>query len=60
MKISGNKLGSKRHHPKPVIAAMVLGALLSFQAGAARADDTAEEIRLLKTRLKQLEQKVAK
>ncbi len=59
MKISGNKLGSKRH-PKPAIAAMVLGAFLSFQAGAARADDTAEEIRLLKTRLKQLEQKVAK
>jgi hypothetical protein len=32
---------------------------MSFQAGAARADDTAAEIRLLKERLKQLEQRVA-
>jgi hypothetical protein len=58
MKISGNKLGGKRHH-KPAIAAVALGALMSFQAGAARADDTAAEIRLLKTRLKQLEERVA-
>jgi hypothetical protein len=58
MKISGNKLGGKRHH-KPAIAAVALGALMSFQAGAARADDTAAEIRLLKERLRQLEQRVA-
>jgi phosphate-selective porin OprO/OprP len=33
---------------------------VSFHAGGARADDTADEIRLLKARLKQLEEKVAK
>jgi hypothetical protein len=32
---------------------------MSFQAGAARSDDTATEIRLLKERLKQLENRVA-
>src|ERR1700730_17240429 len=58
MKIRDNKRGSKRRH-KPAIAAVAFGALLSFQAGAARADSTAAEIRLLKARLKQLEQKVA-
>jgi hypothetical protein len=30
---------------------------VTFQAGAARADDTAAEIRFLKARLKQLEEK---
>ncbi|MGH6837246.1 MAG: hypothetical protein ACREDT_00290 [Methylocella sp.] len=59
MKISDNKLGGKRLHG-PAIAAVALGALMSFQAGAARADDTATEIRLLKERLKQLEHRVAK
>ncbi|MGH6851564.1 MAG: hypothetical protein ACREDD_14160, partial [Methylocella sp.] len=58
MKISGNKLGGKRH-PKPAIAAVALGALMSFQAAGARADDTATEIRLLKERLKHLEERVA-
>ncbi|MGH6844708.1 MAG: hypothetical protein ACRECU_08300, partial [Methylocella sp.] len=58
MKISGNKLGGKRHH-KPAIAAVALGALISFQAGAASADDTAAEIHLLKERLRQLEHRVA-
>jgi hypothetical protein len=58
MKIRDNKHGGKRRH-KPALAAMVLGALVSFQAGAARADDTAAEIRLLKARLKQLEERVA-
>jgi len=58
MKIRDNKRGFKRRH-KPAIAAMVLGALVSFQAGAARADDTSAEIRLLKQRLKQLEERVA-
>lgn len=58
MKSSGNKLGGKRHQ-KPAIAAVALGALVSFQAGAARADDTAAEIRFLKKRLMQLEEKVA-
>ncbi|MGH6851455.1 MAG: hypothetical protein ACREDD_13575, partial [Methylocella sp.] len=58
MKIRGNKLGGKRRH-KPAIAAMALGALMSFQAVGARADDTATEIRLLKERLKQLERRVA-
>jgi len=59
MKVSGNKLGGKRHH-KPIVGAVALGALLSVQAGAARADDTAAEIRFLKARLKQLEEKVAR
>ena len=59
MKIRGNKLGSKRHH-KPAIAAVAVGALLSFQAGTARADSTAAEIRFLKERLKQLEEKVTR
>ena len=58
MKIRGNKLGGKRHH-KPAVAAVALGALVSIQAGAARADDTAAEIRYLKKRLMQLEEKVA-
>jgi len=58
MKISANKLGGKRHH-KPALAAVALGVLISFQAGAARADDTAAEIRLLKARLKHLEERVA-
>ncbi|MDQ6703340.1 MAG: porin [Pseudomonadota bacterium] len=58
MKVRGNKRGIKRHH-KPVIAAVAVGALLSFQAGTARADDTAAEIRFLKKRLMQLEEKVA-
>jgi hypothetical protein len=58
MKIRRNKLGGTRRH-KPVVAAVALGALMSFQAGAARADDTATEIRLLKERLRQLEHRVA-
>src|ERR1700720_2832120 len=58
MKIRDNKRGFKRRH-KPAIAALALGALMSFQAGAAQADDTAAEIRLLKQRLKQLEERVA-
>lgn len=41
-----------------LLAAVSLGALMACQ-GAARADDTAAEIRLLKERLKQLEAKVA-
>ncbi|MFZ0494879.1 MAG: hypothetical protein WBE80_07445 [Methylocella sp.] len=45
---------------KHTIAAVTLGALAAYQPLAAKADDTAEEIRLLKTRLKQLEEKVAK
>jgi phosphate-selective porin OprO and OprP len=59
MKVSGSKLGGKRHH-KPAIAAVALGAFMSVQAGAARADDTAAEIRFLKARLKQLEEKVSR
>ncbi|MGB6175975.1 MAG: hypothetical protein WBF43_06490 [Methylocella sp.] len=45
---------------KHTIAALTFGALAAYQPVAAKADDTAEEIRLLKTRLKQLEEKVAK
>src|ERR1700730_225366 len=49
----------KLRDKKKASAAMALIALVTFQAGSARADDTAAEIRLLKARLKQLEQKVA-
>jgi len=45
---------------KSTVAALALGSLMAFQLSAAQADDTAEEIRLLKARLKQLEEKVAK
>ena len=58
MKIRDNKRGFKRRH-QPAMAALALGALMSFQAGAAQAADTAAEIRLLKARLKQLEERVA-
>ena len=44
---------------KKALAAVALVALVSFQAGGARADDTAAEIRLLKARLKHLEERVA-
>jgi phosphate-selective porin OprO and OprP len=57
MKIRGNRQDSPH---KPAIAAVAVGALLSFQAGTARADSTAAEIRFLKERLKQLEEKVAR
>src|SRR5437588_12747207 len=59
MKIRGNKRGIKRHH-KPAIAAVALGALMSFQAGTARADDTAAEIRFLKSRLKLVGERVSR
>ncbi|MGH6842189.1 MAG: porin, partial [Methylocella sp.] len=59
MKTTDSKLRGKRHH-KPVIAAVALGAVLSFQAGTAGAEDLAAEIRFLKARLKQLEEKVAR
>ncbi len=45
---------------KNTIAALTLGALAAYQPVAAKADGTAEEIRLLKARLNQLEEKVAK
>ncbi|HEY8032251.1 MAG TPA: hypothetical protein VIF02_07715 [Methylocella sp.] len=58
MKIKDDKFRGKRRH-KPAVAALALGALMAFQGGAARADDTSAEIRLLKQRLKQLEERVA-
>ena len=42
------------------VAAVALGALTAYPIAAARADDTSAEIRLLKERLKQLEEKVAR
>lgn len=47
----------KRHGKNPAILAMALGALVTVH-GSVRADDTAAEIRLLKAKLKQLEDKV--
>ncbi len=47
----------KRRDRNQALAALTLGALVAFQ-GTARADDTAEEIRLLKAQLKKLEEKV--
>jgi phosphate-selective porin OprO and OprP len=49
----------KIRNTKRAVAAVALGALATYPA-AVRADDTAAEIRLLKARLKQLEEKVAK
>ncbi len=49
----------KLRDKKKAFAAMALIALVTFQAGSARADDTAAEIRFLKSRLKLLEEKVA-
>ena len=43
MKIRENKRGGKWHH-KPAIAAVAVGALLSFQAGTVRADDTSDKL----------------
>jgi hypothetical protein len=45
---------------KCTAAALTLGALTAYPVATARADDTAAEIRLLKARLKELEEKVAK
>jgi len=45
---------------KCTVAALALGALTAYPAATARADDTSAEIRLLKARLKQLEEKVAR
>jgi hypothetical protein len=45
---------------KCTAAALALGALTAYSTTTARADDTAAEIRLLKERLKQLEEKVAR
>ncbi|MEJ0091888.1 MAG: hypothetical protein WDN46_00090 [Methylocella sp.] len=47
----------KRRDRNRAVAALTLGALVAFQ-GAARADDAAEEIRLIKAQLKKLEEKV--
>ncbi|MEJ0093491.1 MAG: hypothetical protein WDN46_08640 [Methylocella sp.] len=47
----------KRRERNQALAALTLGALVAFQ-GTARADDTSEEIRLLKAQLKKLEEKV--
>ncbi|VFU16275.1 hypothetical protein [Methylocella tundrae] len=47
----------KRYRSKPALVAMTLGALVSYQS-AARADDTADEIRALRAQLKRLESKV--
>jgi DNA repair exonuclease SbcCD ATPase subunit len=45
---------------KAALARMALGVLMGFSRAAARADDTAEENRQLKERVKQLEAAVAK
>jgi hypothetical protein len=50
----------KLRDKKKALAAGALVALATFQTGAARADDTAAEIRFLKARLKHLEEKVAR
>src|ERR1700730_18441593 len=49
----------KLRDKKKAFAAMALIALVTFQAGSARADATAAEIRFLKSRLKLLEEKIA-
>ena len=53
------KIRLKKRDKKGAVAAMALGAITVCQPFSAYADDTASEIRLLKERLKQLEQRVA-
>ena len=53
------KVRLKKRDKKGAVAAMALGAITVCQPFSAYADDTASEIRLLKERLKQLEQRVA-
>ncbi len=47
----------RRRGKQKAVAALTAGALLMFQ-GVARADDTSDEIRMLKAQLKKLEEKV--
>ena len=54
------KIRNLQQKLKYTVATLALGALTAFPAVTARADDTSAEIRLLKARLKQLEEKVAK
>jgi phosphate-selective porin OprO/OprP len=49
-----------RNIKKRALAAVTLGALATLPAAAVQADDTSAEIRLLKARLRQLEEKVAR
>jgi predicted aminopeptidase len=53
------KLRVKKRDNKIAVAVMALGAFAACQSTSAHADDTATEIRLLKQRLKQLEERVA-
>lgn len=50
----------KKSKIKRTIAALTFGALAAYPATLAHAEDTAEEIRLLKMQLKRLEEKVSK
>jgi outer membrane murein-binding lipoprotein Lpp len=54
------KIRNLKQKLRYTVATLALGALTAFPAVTARADDTSAEIRLLKARLKQLEEKVAK
>src|SRR5208337_3487297 len=53
------RVRAKKRDNKIAVAAMALGAFAACQPISARADDTSVEIRLLKERLKQLEERVA-
>ena len=53
------RVRAKKRNNKIAVAAMALGAFAACQPISARADDTSAEIRLLKERLKQLEERVA-
>ena len=53
------KVRAKKRDNKIAVAALALGAFAACQPISARADDTSAEIRLLKERLKQLEERVA-
>jgi hypothetical protein len=53
------RVRAKKRNNKVAVAAMALGAFAACQPISARADDTSAEIRLLKERLKQLEERVA-
>ena len=53
------RVRAKKRDNKIAVAALALGAFAACQPISARADDTSAEIRLLKERLKQLEERVA-
>jgi len=59
MRDKAMKIRTRKRDRKVAAAVMALGAFAAYNTSSARAEDTQEEIRLLKHRLKQLEQRVS-